>query len=460
MIEIELSKGQVIDSSDIQNIVTSLILVKSRSPMFCMECGKALSGSPKFCSECGTQVVGFKLSDQPPVPFAEINIAELISKHFELLGGYGTSPEDRRLIKDAIFRLFDDVAIAIDGKSHRDGDLVSEKLREVMPVIHEAILKSNLIPEQIIPIISNLLLRQHMNRTKDSKIYYVEGSSITYPCYHELIKNSLRDVLSDGNLYTFGEDAVRDFLIMFYKEHYPEGIGDFLQNLNRAAESSMPGALEGFPEFCDGTFDGFERKSMWQTLYSAFQLAFYPKITTVRQVLESKEWLNKYIQHLEENYLSHMLEEEWLGFFTCRESAGENKSPNDGAEKIIFFTSGGVCEIFQDTTFMSKARSKPDYIKRQNVARITVGTKIHETHAGFGSSANTWITLTIETTGHRINTKYIYLGDSEKLMNENRPIIMAHLDSISKQYSLEAGTTVQSSSGFTITPSIGFWHSI
>jgi hypothetical protein len=419
-----------------------------------MECGKAISGSPKFCSECGTQVVGFKLSDQPHVPIAEINITELISKHFELLGGYGTSPEDRFLIEKAAWDLLDDFTFRVDG-SHVVVDnsiTITNTLAEVVPFFLRSLVDSKSVPESVMPIISTFILKEIIKH--DFKVNARD--------FHKLIQNSLKDHLSDANLYVFGITFYIERVRFFYKELFPEGIGEFLQNLLRNMENSNPGKIEYLSNWMviENLFDGGDRKQEWRSIYLLNNEKFYPKTETVKHVLESESWLNKYKPHLEENYLSHMLEEQWLGLIQCRESAGENKSPNDGAEKLIFFTSNGVCEIFKDTTFMSKARSKPDYIKRQNVARITVGTKIHETHAGFGSSAATWMTLTIETTGHRINTKYIYLGDSEKQMNENRPKIMANLDSISKQYCLEAGSTVQSSSGFTITPSIGFWHSI
>ena len=439
--------------------------------MFCVECGKSLNGSPKFCSECGNQVEGFKLLDQPHAPITEINITELISKHFELFGGYGTSPEDRFLIEKATWELLDDLTVRIDGTRVFEGEEIGINITDTLadhsfPFFVRSLVDSKSVPENIMPIISTFLLVQLIGldiRVDDKDL-------------HKLIQSALKDNLSDANLYVFGIDFYGIRIHNFYQEHFPEGTNEFLQNVLRQAENSNPGRIECPPRRRAWTppallesvpnwgeekfFDGEDRKKRWQGICRWHDQVFYAKIKTVKQVFESQEWLNKYIQHLEENYLSHMLEEEWLGLIQCRESAGENKSPNDGAQKLIFFTSGGVCEIFRDTTFMSRARSKPDYIKRQNIVRITVGTKIHETHSGFGSSAATWMTLTIETTGHRINTKYIYLGDSEKQMNENRPKIMANLDSISKQYSLEAGTTVQSSSGFTITPSIGFWHSI
>jgi hypothetical protein len=68
--------------------------------------------------------------------------------------------------------------------------------------------------------------------------------------------------------------------------------------------------------------------------------------------------------------------------------------------------------------------------------------------------------ITIHTTNYEVHTKYMHLGDNEQELNSSRPGIMRKLEQIAKFYSLVEGDVAQSSSGYTLTPSIGFWQSL
>jgi hypothetical protein len=68
--------------------------------------------------------------------------------------------------------------------------------------------------------------------------------------------------------------------------------------------------------------------------------------------------------------------------------------------------------------------------------------------------------LTIFTADNKIYTKHVYLGDSESELNASRPLMMERLRNISKYFRIVEGDVIQSSSGFSVSPSIGFWQGI
>ena len=142
----------------------------------------------------------------------------------------------------------------------------------------------------------------------------------------------------------------------------------------------------------------------------------------------------------------------------CQEMVTGNKSPISGKEKILFFSDQGVCEIY--TKEKHRRGASPRLFQRDTVSEISIGTEVHESHGGFTSSVSTFMVITIHTTNYEVHTKYMHLGDNEQELNSSRPGIMKELEQIARFYSLVEGDVAQSSSGYTLTPSIGFWHSL
>jgi hypothetical protein len=52
------------------------------------------------------------------------------------------------------------------------------------------------------------------------------------------------------------------------------------------------------------------------------------------------------------------------------------------------------------------------------------------------------------------------MGGNEAELNSARPEMMKKIAEISKFYKIVEGDVIQSSSGFSISPSIGIWHPI
>jgi len=419
--------------------------------MFCSECGSGLDSQPKFCPNCGA-AIGVKA---PEIDVAELT-KELVDTHLGLLGGYGSSPSDRAIIEEAVTKLFNElqtktvggICFTYDPTTRAcTSDTVDEFADSVAPNAIETIMTSNKVADSILPCISTFLN------------WFSFGIEIPLnpSTTHAIFLNNLKDGLSDANLTFFGFTSNIEIVKNFYLNVYPEGTDEFLGLLKLTAAQSISGEIDVLPGNQPWFSPETDRKGLWEIVATTFEQSFYPIKTSIREAIQSTDWLGEHLEFLETN-LASFLSEEFVGLIQCQEAVTGNKSPISGKDKILLFSDLGICEIYTKEKY--RRGTKPLYFPRQQVSEISIGTETHESHGGFSSSSSTFMVLTIHTANYEVHTKYVHLGSSEQELNASRPGIMKRLEDISKFYSLVEGDIAQSSSGYTLTPSIGFWHAV
>lgn len=419
--------------------------------MFCSDCGNALESNPKFCQNCGAPTGASK----PEIDIQEFTKG-LVDTHLGLLGGYGSAASDRAIIEEAITNLFNEIHKATVGENlftfdsatrACSSDTTDEFAESIAPQVIDIILTSAKVQDSIRPCISTFM----------NWFVYSIDIPIQSSTKHIMFLNNLRDSLSDANLTFFGFTSNIEVVKTFYLDEYPQGQDEFFSLLTMIADQSKSGEIEVLPGNQPWFATGTDRRELWGNVKTHFEQSFFPVKLTVREILESNSWLGEHLIYLQTSSPS-FLSEEFVALIQCQEMVTGNKSPISGKEKILFFSDQGVCEIY--TKEKHRRGTSPRLFQRDTVSEISIGTEVHESHGGFTSSVSTFMVITIHTTNYEVHTKYMHLGNNEQELNSSRPGIMKKLEQIARYYSLVEGDVAQSSSGYTLTPSIGFWHSL
>ena len=420
--------------------------------MYCTECGHGIDGTLKFCPECGTKI-GDKTFKVAP---AEL-IKSLINKHFSLIAGYGSAPDDRIIVHSAIVNLFNDFSMQMFGSDcfenfnkstgDADCDFPVEFTDEYIEIVVEILIQSDEINDLLKPMVAKYLFWF---------VYFTFSDLRINPAIaHKIQLLTLDDKLSDSNLNWFYNSEVFGFIKDFYKTIFPGGKDEFLSAMQSIVSSVKPGPIDTIPGYSVYFDSNKDRKIEWENLYTIYNAAYIS--LSIKSVLETQDWLKEYKPYFETNLIT-LLDQEFVALIQCQESVIGNKSPISGKDQILFFSTQGICEVY--TKEKHRRYSQPLFFPLSEVGEISIGTEEHQSFGGFSSSVSTFMVLTIFTTDNKIYTKHIYLGDSEAELNASRPLMMERLGNISKYFTIVEGDVVQSSSGFSISPSIGFWQGI
>jgi hypothetical protein len=418
--------------------------------LFCSDCGSDVETSARFCANCGARVA----SKREIIDIPELT-KSLIEKQLKPLSGYGSEPSDRAIIEEEITKLFNDIhsktiggpLFTYDPKTRFCESDTTDEIDVVGPQIIEVILNSDQVQNSIRPIISTFIN------------WFVLSINIPIEprTMHIMFLANLEDSLSDANIAFFGLTNNFELVKNFYNSTFPDGKDEFFGHLESIAEQAPKGQLQTLP----GTQSPFEtntdRKDYWKIVLDLYRQSFYPVITTVNDVLVANSWLNEYVSVFE-NYSKTFLKDEFVSVVQCHEMVTGNKSPAEGKDKILLFSNSGICEIYANEKH--RRGTSPSFYPVEQIQEISIGTEIHEAHGGFSSKVSTFMVVVIHTTSHQVHTKYVYLGENEQETNVNRPKFMTKLTQISRFYPLAEGDFVQSSSGYTLSPSIGIWHPI
>ena len=420
--------------------------------MFCIECGHEIDGKPKFCPECGTNI-GSKTPKAVPSELIE----SLIGKHFALIAGYGNSPDDRFIVHNAIVNLFNDFSMQMYGTDcfvnfkevtgDVDCNFSVDFTDEAIELIIELLIQSDKVVPLLKPIVTKFLFW----------FVYFGLSEVKINCIiaHKIHLTTLEDRLSDSNLGWYGVSPVSEIIINFYKNVLPESKDDFLAAMQSVVSTVESGSIDLIPGLKPLFDSNADRKATWEYIFSLYTEAF--TALSVNSILEMTDWLKEYVPYFESK-LAAFLDQEFVALIQCQESVIGNKSPISGKDQILFFSNQGICEIY--TKEKHRRGSQPIFYPLSEIHEISIGTEDHESYGGFTSSVSTFMVLTIFTVSHKIYTKHIYMGGNEAELNSARPEMMKKIAEISKLYTIVEGDVIQSSSGFSVSPSIGIWHPI
>jgi hypothetical protein len=424
--------------------------------MFCIACGNQLPLNAKFCSGCGSPI-----DETVETKSQGVNVDDLITSHLGLLGSYGNSSSDREIIEQALINLIDEISTRttnekcfekFDPKTRAYDVWMTDQFADVsFPVIVERLLAQDLVPANILPIVCTFL----------QGLIPLLNIPIENETLHELNLSALNDGLSDMNLNMISSSDSHMYF-NFYRNLFPKGRNDFIAEIEKLVNSTKPGIVEIPSGWTSAPHAGEDRKIEWEKKLVWFKSQMFPNEVAVNkvklvEVLKSNDWLNEYEDYIK-SQAPQILEHDFITLIQCKESVIGNRSPDSGKDEILFFTEQGICKLYEKQKH--RVNSNMKFFNRSEIRSISVGTEIHEAHGGFVSNVSTFIVLTIFTSNHQIYTKHIYLGKNEAELNATRPGLMAKLREVSAFYDLEEGDVVESSSGFTITPSIGFWHSL
>ena len=420
--------------------------------MFCIECGHEIDGKPKFCPECGTNI-GSKTPKAVPSELIE----SLIGKHFALIAGYGNSPDDRFIVHNAIVNLFNDFSMQMYGTDcfvnfkevtgDVDCNFSVDFTDEAIELIIELLIQSDKVVPLLKPIVTKFLFWFVYFGLSEVKINSIIA--------HKIHLTTLEDRLSDSNLGWYGVSPVSEIIINFYKNVLPESKDDFLAAMQSVVSTVESGSIDLIPGLKPLFDSNADRKATWEYIFSLYTEAF--TALSVNSILEMTDWLKEYVPYFASK-LAAFLDQEFVALIQCQESVIGNKSPISGKDQILFFSNQGICEIY--TKEKHRRGSQPIFYPLSEIHEISIGTEDHESYGGFTSSVSTFMVLTIFTVSHKIYTKHIYMGGNEAELNSARPEMMKKIAEISKLYTIVEGDVIQSSSGFSVSPSIGIWHPI
>lgn len=408
----------------------------------CKNCNIDIAPESKFCPECGSKII-----EKNNVIDFESLIQGLIEKNLKLLSGYGDSRDDRGLVEHGVTKIIDGVCSNFYGdtfyqdfnpKTRLGNVYINEEFtNNYLPLIVEFLIKSNNVPSTILPVISSFLWQSTIENNVDLDI----------ELKNQIILNTLQDNLSDNNLSIFYTDFWFQIVIDFYNTTAPNKKDAFLKSLTDLANSAKAGVID-IPQSRESFLDLSNRQELWQNLIVIYQTGLYPQQYTVHDFL-GLDGLGDAKNYIQREF-PEVLKYECLTFFYC-------KPELEGKDFFLIFTSEGICYFPMKAKHM---KGKPLFYPAKEIAKITIGEEIHESHGGFTSSTSHWMLLTIFTKDFQQYARYIPDGNSEQEMNEIRPSRMAQLNDISKYYQLEEGESYQSSSGFSLSPSIGVWGPI
>jgi hypothetical protein len=408
----------------------------------CKNCNIDIAPESKFCPECGSKII-----EKNNVIDFESLIQGLIEKNLELLSGYGDSRDDRGLVEHGVTKIIDGVCSNFYGntfyqdfnpKTRLGNVYINEEFtNNYLPLIVEFLIKSNDVPSTILPVISSFLWQSTIENNVDLDI----------ELKNQIILNTLQDNLSDNNLSIFYTDFWFQVVIDFYNTTAPNKKDAFLKSLTDLANSAKAGVID-IPQSRESFLDLSNRQELWQNLIVIYQTGLYPQQFTVHDFL-GLDGLGDAKNYIQREF-PEVLKYEYLAFFYC-------KPDLEGKDFFLIFTSEGICYFPMKAKHM---KGKPSFYPAKEIDKITIGEEIHESHGGFTSSTSHWMLLTIFTKEFQQYARYIPDGNSEQEMNEIRPSRMADLNKISKYYQLEEGESYQSSSGFSLSPSIGVWGPI
>jgi hypothetical protein len=165
-------------------------------------------------------------------------------------------------------------------------------------------------------------------------------------------------------------------------------------------------------------------------------------ITTVEQAFTKD---SEDIEYLRKNAAA-VLPDEFLMHFYCLTERG-------GKTQLVVVSRNYIVFIPVKKTGWSPAPFEILHVS--NLATISVGTEQHTQYQGLVSTSEVNWTLTFFTTNYTQTTKFLYLGQNEREMNQNRPAHGKTLELLSQFFELEQGDSFETSDGYTT--SFGFW---
>jgi hypothetical protein len=164
--------------------------------------------------------------------------------------------------------------------------------------------------------------------------------------------------------------------------------------------------------------------------------------TTVEQAFTKD---SEDIEYLRKNAAA-VLPDEFLMHFYCLTERG-------GKTQLVVVSRNYIVFIPVKKTGWSPAPFEILHVS--NLATISVGTEQHTQYQGLVSTSEVNWTLTFFTTNYTQTTKFLYLGQNEREMNQNRPAHGKTLELLSQFFELEQGDSFETSDGYTT--SFGFW---
>jgi hypothetical protein len=153
------------------------------------------------------------------------------------------------------------------------------------------------------------------------------------------------------------------------------------------------------------------------------------------------------IQYLREN-ASAVLADKFLMHFYCQSERG-------GKSQLAVITPNYIAFVPDKKSGWNPGPFELLYTS--HISTISVGTEYHTQYQGITSTSDVSWTLTFFTTDYTQFTKYLYLGRSEKEMNQNRPTHGKTLESLSQFFEIEQGDSFETSDGYTTSIGFGWW---
>jgi len=151
------------------------------------------------------------------------------------------------------------------------------------------------------------------------------------------------------------------------------------------------------------------------------------------------------VEYLRRNAAAVLADEFLMHFYCLNERGGKSQLAIVSRNYIVFIP-------------VKKNGWNPasfEILQVANLASISVGTEHHTQYQGLVSTSEANWTLTFFTTNYTQTTKYLYLGQNEREMNQNRPAHGKVLEMLAQFFELEQGESFETSDGYTT--SFGFW---
>jgi hypothetical protein len=411
--------------------------------MFCSQCGSKIEPASKFCASCGTKIESRNSNKQTK------SYDIVIKENLASLKQLPESKEKRTIIQKTLFNIIDDIALDRTGKkffSRRndetavfDYDSSKEFIINDIPKLITEIATSKLIPKDFIPITSTFLdFFANAISASEERVGGEIFNELTALGWHKLNLGMIEDDLDDMNIMQFYETNKADNHINFYLEAFPDGKEDFIKAIENKLARVSPGKVIAYG-------DELDRKDIWKTMVDYYRSKLFPKITTLRDVLQDNDWLKEYVEYFERTS-PNKLDEAFVSVIQC----------SDGKLEVILFTDKSLCVVSQKSR--DRNYGQPMFFEREQITDIKVGSEVHESYGFMVLTSIYWI-LTIHTANYHQYSKYVFMGRNESDLNESRPGIMRKLEAIGAYYPLSEGDPYSSESGIKVYPTIGFWRS-
>ena len=411
--------------------------------LYCGACGNQRIGKAKFCTECGNQFnVSEKIVSQSDFKthishyFLNINDnrkvsrADVHSSFYSAINAYS-----QEVTGSPFFTSFN--LDSFDFEFDKDSKFLKSGLLDCFRNLIESVE----INESQIPALASCI-DYSLNKIsgKIPSFMKLVNQSIGFEGWHILNLGMIFDFENDQNLLTFYDSEKAESHVNFYLKMFPQGISDFLFALEEASDIAKSSKINLFGKIQN-------RIEFWKVMSKYYRNNLNPASTSVREVLESVDWLKGVVKYLNLK-APHVLDETYLALIQCVE--GE-----DGPPQVLIFSEVSVTQICVKDKDLR--RQGAIIQKKENIQEISVGSHTSKVE-GIGSVTQIdWI-LTIQTLDHKEYVKSVYMGKNEREVNESRPKLMSKIKIISNFYEIVEGEDLSTTTTMRLTPSIGIWR--